>query len=243
MPKERLHKILAAAGVDSRRNCEQLILNSLVRVNGKLVNKLPAFADIETDVITVDGRKLRPENKVYYLLNKPKGVLCTNYDPGNRTKAIDLIDCRSRIFCVGRLDADTTGAIILTNDTSLSDKVTHPRHHLIKTYLVCVKGKISNEAIEKLKKGIWLSEGKTEPMHVKILKANNAESLLEIKISQGLNRQIRRVLARVGYKVTSLKRTKIGKIFLHNLGIGKYRKLTQAEIEYLKNKNSESRTP
>ncbi|OHB56738.1 MAG: hypothetical protein A2173_00705 [Planctomycetes bacterium RBG_13_44_8b] len=234
MPKERLQKILAAAGVDSRRNCEQLILDGLVRLNGQIVDTLPVFADIETDTITVDGRKLRPENKVYYLLNKPKGVLCTNYDPGGRTKAIDLVDCQNRIFCIGRLDADTTGAIILTNDTALSDKITHPRHQLAKTYVVCVRGKITKEAVEKLKKGLWLAEGKTEPMRVKILKAHNAESLLEIKISQGLNRQIRRVMAKVGYKVISLKRTKIGKILLYHLGVGQYRKLTKAEIDYLK---------
>ena len=234
MPKERLQKILAAAGVDSRRNCEQLILDGLVRVNRQIVDTLPAFADIETDVITVDGQKLRPEKKVYYLLNKPKGVLCTNHDPGGRTKAIDLVDCKSRIFCVGRLDTDTTGAIILTNDTAISDKVTHPRHQLAKTYVVCVKGKITKEAVEKLKKGIWLAEGKTGPMRLKILKAHNTESLLEIKLHQGLNSQIRRAMAKVGYNVTSLKRTEIGKIFLYHLDIGRYRELTEAEIDYLK---------
>ncbi len=234
MPKERLQKILAAAGVDSRRNCEQLILDGLVRVNRQIVDTLPAFADIETDVITVDGQKLRPEKKVYYLLNKPKGVLCTNHDPGGRRKAIDLVDCQSRIFCVGRLDADTTGAIILTNDTAISNKVTHPRHQLAKTYVVCVKGKITKEAVEKLKKGIWLAEGKTGPMRLKILKAHNAESLLEIKLHQGLNRQIRRAMAKIGYNVTSLKRTKIGKISLYHLGIGRYRELTKVEIDYLK---------
>ncbi len=234
MAKERLHKILAAAGIDSRRNCEQLILAGLVRVNGRTVDTLPAFADIETDIITVNGQKLRHPKKVYYLLNKPKGVLCTNYDPGGRRKAIDLIDCKQRIFCVGRLDAETSGAIILTSDTSLSDKLTHPRHQLSKTYIVAVKGKITPEAVEKLKKGIWLSEGKTRPAKIKILKAGHTESLLEIKIAQGLNRQIRRILAKVNYKVTSLKRTEIGKISLHHLGTGNYRELTRLEVEYLK---------
>ncbi len=233
MAKERLQKILAAAGIDSRRKCEQLILVGLVRVNGRIVDALPAFADVETDIITVDGQRLRPQKKVYYLLNKPKGVICTNYDPGGRRKAIDLIDCRQRIFCVGRLDADTAGAIILTNDTALCDKLTHPRHQLVKTYIVGVKGKITTEAVEKLKKGIWLSEGKTQPARVKILKAGHSESLLEIKITQSLNRQIRRILARVGYKVTALKRTEIGRISLHRLGVGCYRELTSPEVEYL----------
>lgn len=234
MAKERLQKILAAAGIDSRRKCEQLILGGFVSVNGKIVDTLPIFADIETDIIKVAGRRLRPEKKVYYLLNKPKGVLCTNYDPGGRRKAIDLIDCRQRIFCVGRLDADTTGAIILTNDTSLADKLTHPRHRLAKTYIVGVKGKMTPQAVEILKKGVWLSEGKTQPAKVKILKSGHTESLLEIKITQGLNRQIRRIMAKAGYKVFSLKRTQIGRISLDRLGIGCYRELTSPEVEHLK---------
>ena len=234
MATERLHKILAAAGVDSRRKCEQLILDGLVRVNGRIVDTLPAFADIETDIIMVDGQRLKPEKKVYYLLNKPKGIICTNYDPGGRRKAIDLINCRQRIFCVGRLDTDTTGAIILTNDTSLSDKLTHPRYHLVKTYVVGIQGKITSEVVEKLKKGIWLSEGKTFPAKVKILKAHHTQSLLEIKITQSLNRQIRRILAKVGYKVTALKRTQIGRISLHRLGVGCYRELTSSEVDYLR---------
>ena len=234
MAKERLQKILAAAGVDSRRNCEQLIISGCVKVNGRVVDTLPVFADRDTDLITVAGRKLRPERKVYFLLNKPKSVLCTNDDPGNRRKAIDLIDCRERIFCVGRLDTETSGAIILTNDTSLSDKLTHPRHHIAKTYVASVKGKITQEAVEKLKKGIWLSEGRIQPAKVKILKAHHTESLLEIKITQSLNREIRRMLAKVGYKVTSLKRTQIGKISLSRLVIGDYRELTSSEVEHLK---------
>ncbi len=234
MAKERLQKILAAARVDSRRNCEQLILSGSVSVNGRVVDTLPVFADAETDIIMVAGRRIRPEKKVYFLLNKPKGVLCTNYDPGNRRKAIDLIDCKQRIFCIGRLDTETSGAIILTNDTSLSNKLTHPGHQLVKTYVVGVKGKITPEAVERLKKGIWLSEGKVLPAKVKILKTNNAESLLEIKIIESLNREIRRILAKVGYKVTSLKRTQIGKISLTRLGTGNYRVLASSEVEYLK---------
>lgn len=234
MAKERLQKILAVAGVDSRRNCEQLILSGCVKVNGRVADTLPVFADIETDIITVAGRRIRPEKKVYFLLNKPKGVLCTNYDPGNRRKTIDLINCKERIFCVGRLDTETAGAIILTNDTSLSDKLTHPRHQIAKTYVVGVKGKITPEAVERLNKGIWLSEGKVRPAKVKILKANYVESLLEIKITESLNREIRRILAKVGHKVTSLKRTQIGEISLNRLEIGSYRMLTSSEVEYLK---------
>lgn len=233
MARERLHKILASWGVDSRRNCEQLILGGAVKVNGKIVDTLPAFADPEIDVITVSGRKIRPENKVYYLLNKPKGYLCTNNDPAGRKKAIDLVPPSGRVFCVGRLDADTTGAVIITNDTAISDKLTHPRHELSKTYIVTIKGKITSETIEQMKKGVWLSDGKAVPGRVKIIKAQTAESVLEIKISQSLNREIRRIMSKFGYKVTALKRMAIGKISIYKLGIGQFRTLTKAEVDYL----------
>lgn len=234
MTKQRLQKILASAGIDSRRNCEQLILDGLVRVNGKVVDQLPAFADTDTDTITVNGKKIRFEQNVYFLLNKPKNTLCTNSDPQGRKIAIDLINCKQRIFCVGRLDKDTTGAIILTNDSELTNKLTHPRYELPKTYHVRVKGKVEGEEIEKLKKGIWLSEGKTKRARLKVLKRNNVESLIEIVITEGKNRQVRRMFEKFGHKVKSLKRTQIGTITLKGLGIGNFRQLTKKEITYLK---------
>lgn len=231
--KQRLQKVLAAAGVDSRRNCEELILQGEVTVNGKIVDTLPAFAYPDADVIVVSGRKIRAEKKVYYLLNKPKGVICTNSDPYGRKKAIDLIDTSGRIYCVGRLDADTTGLIIVTNDSQLANRLTHPRYELSKTYEVTLREPIGGEAIEKLKKGIHLAEGKTGRASVKIVKRSKQGSLIEITIAQGLNRQIRRMLARVGYKVKSLRRTKIGNIGIKGLGVGKYKKLTKGQIAYL----------
>jgi len=234
MGEQRLQKVLAAAGVDSRRKCEELILSGLVRVNRKVVDKLPAFVDPEKDIITVDGRKIQAARKVYYLLNKPRGVICTSRDPQGRTKAIDIIPAGERIFCVGRLDADTSGIIILTNDSELANRLTHPRYGLAKTYVVRVKGQIAGEAVEKLKKGIWLAEGKTGRASVKILKRSYKESLIEITIRQGLNRQIRRMLARVGLPVKSLKRTRIGKLNSRGLGVGGFRTLTKAEVAYLK---------
>jgi 23S rRNA pseudouridine2605 synthase len=237
MAAERLQKILAAAGVDSRRNCEQLILEGVVKVNGRVVDTLPVFADVEKDIITVDGRKIRPAGKVYYLLNKPKGVICTNDDPQGRRKAVDLVDSNRRIFCAGRLDTETSGAIILTNDSVLTNRLTHPRYGIEKTYLAVINGRITAEAIEKFKKGVWLSDGKTSPAKLKILKASDKESLLEIKIRQSLNREIRRIMVRLGYKVTSLKRTHIGRISLERLSIGEYRPLTTSEINYLKGEN------
>lgn len=233
MSKQRLQKILAGAGVGSRRTCEQLILEGVVRVNRRVVDELPVFADANKDLITVDGKKIRIAEKVYFLLNKPKGVICTNSDPQGRKKAIDIVKSNKRIFCVGRLDIDTTGLIILTNDSELANILTHPKYRVNKTYLATVKGAVDTEKFEKLKKGIWLAEGKTQRAKAKIIKRGFKESLIEISIHQGLNRQIRRMLVRVGLPVKSLKRTKIGKITARGLGIGKYRALTKAEVEYL----------
>ncbi|NIA16786.1 MAG: pseudouridine synthase [Planctomycetes bacterium] len=234
MVKQRLQKIMASAGIDSRRNCEEIILSGVVKVNRKTIDTLPAFADTDTDEITVDGRKLRYAQKVYYLLNKPKGVICTNHDPQGRRKAIDFIKTSERIFCVGRLDADTTGAIILTNDTELANKLTHPKFGTEKTYLVGIKGKITASAVEKLKKGIRLAERKTSPAKVKVLNSGYTRSSVQITISEGLNRQIRRMVIKTGYKVISLKRTQIGRLTVRGIGPGSSRKLTKSEIAYLK---------
>jgi len=234
MAEQRLQKVLAAAGVDSRRKCEELILSGEVRVNRKVVDTLPAFVDPEKDVITVYGKKIRAAQKVYFLLNKPKGVICTNSDPRGRKKAIDLIHSSERIFCVGRLDADTTGLIILTNDSELTNKLTHPRYEIAKTYVVRINSEISGEQVVKLKKGVWLAEGKTGRASVKILQRRHNESSIEITIKQGLNRQVRRMLANVGLPVKSLTRTQFGKLTVRGLGIGKFRTLTMTEVAHLK---------
>ena len=234
MAKIRLQKILASAGVDSRRKCEQLILDGFVRVNRKLVDTLPAFADPAEDLITVHGKRISHPEKVYFLLNKPKGVICTNSDPQRRKRAIDFIDCEERIFCVGRLDTDTTGAIILTNDSQLANRLTHPRYELPKTYQVTVKGRVTGPQIDKLKKGIWLSEGKTNPAAVKVVKRTNSITVLEVSICQGLNRQIRRVMAKLDHPVKSLHRVKIGNISVKGLKRGAYKKLSKGHISYLK---------
>ena len=234
MTEQRLQKVLAAAGVDSRRNCEELILSGVVRVNRKVVDTLPAFVDPDKDVITVHGRRIQAARKVYFLLNKPKGVICTNRDPQGRKKAIDLVHAHERIFCVGRLDADTTGIIILTNDSELCNRLSHPRYELPKTYVVGIKGQIAGEQVEKIKKGIWLAEGKTGRASVKILKRGHKGSSIEVTIRQGLNRQVRRTLVKVGLRVKSLTRTRIGKLTARGLGVGKSRPLTKSEIAYLK---------
>ena len=234
MVQQRLQKVLAAAGVNSRRKCEELILEGAVRVNRKVVDTLPVFVDPEKDVIVVNGRKIRAVRKVYFLLNKPKGVICTNSDPQGRVRAIDLVPVRERIFCIGRLEVDTAGLIILTNDTELANKLTHPRYGLAKTYVAEVKGQINERAAEKLKRGVWPAGGKGSRASIKILRRGIKDSLLEITVWQGANLQIRRILARVGLDVRSLQRTRIGKIDAKGLGVGKFRALTDDEVGYLK---------
>jgi pseudouridine synthase len=234
MAIERLQKILSAAGIASRRKCEELILEGRVTVNGKVVETLPAFADSDKDVIIAAGRRIGVQPKVYFLLNKPKGVICTNFDPQGRVKAIDLIKTRHRIFCVGRLDIDTTGLLILTNDNDLANRLTHPRYGLPKTYIAEVKGKIESRQIEKLTAGIWSAEGKTSRAKAHTLKRGPERSLVEVTIAERLNREVRRMLARVGLPVKSLKRTRIGRISDYGLGVGKFRLLTHSEVAYLK---------
>ncbi len=133
--KERLQKVMASAGVASRRQCEELILEGAVQVNGRVMDELPAFVDPDVDVITVNGKRLREPQRVYFLLNKPKGVICTSSDPQGRPSAVDLVPARERVFCVGRLDADTTGLIVLTNDPELTNLLTHPKYKVPKTYV------------------------------------------------------------------------------------------------------------
>ncbi|MFA5553134.1 MAG: pseudouridine synthase, partial [Phycisphaerae bacterium] len=191
MAKQRLQRILAAAGVASRRKCEQMILDGEIEVNGKVVKTLPVFADPHQDKITVNGQKIRQAKPVYYMLNKPKGVLCTNFDPDGRRLAIDMVDSSQRVHCVGRLDMDSSGLLILTNDNDLTNRLTHPKYEISKTYSVEVKGRISSEMQEKLQKGVWLAEGKTKAASVKVLHRGRDVTRLEITIKQGLNRQIR----------------------------------------------------
>jgi pseudouridine synthase len=233
MAKERLQKVLAAAGIDSRRRCEDLILEGAVKVNKKVVDTLPAFVDPDVDVITVHGRSLRPAQKIYYLLHKPKGVICTNSDPQGRRKAIDLVPDRQRVFCVGRLEIDSSGLVLITNDTELSNRLTHPRYGVVKRYIVVVEGRIEDDHIEKLKKGVWLSEGKAVTSAIKVLHRGDKESMLEMTLKQTLNRQIRRMLARVGLEVKTIKRTRIGRLDIRGLGPGQWRILTGKEIEQL----------
>ncbi len=238
MAKTRIQKVLAEAGVASRRASEQMILDGRVDVNGKLVTELPCFVTPE-DRIRVDGQRLKrtaSSKKVYYLLNKPRGVVCTQSDPQGRRRAADLIDAGGeRVYCVGRLDVDSTGLIILTNDGEFTQHMTHPSHGVEKTYVVEIAGALTAENIEKLKSGLYVAGRRTRGAKIKVLRRAPTRSLLEIRISEGRNRQVRRMLASLGCKVRKLKRVAIAGITDRGIKIGRYRMLKAGEVRKLRN--------
>jgi len=234
---------MAEAGIGSRRHCEDIIREGLVKVNGTVVLKLPVLVDPKQDRIVVDGRRLKFEQKVYYLLNKPKKVVCTNSDPQGRTRAIDLLKgVKERVYPVGRLDADSKGLVIMTNDGELANHLTHPKYGVAKTYIAEVAGAVSGEDIEKLQKGMYLPQGKASVSRVKILRRGPKQSLLEITLQEGRNRQIKVMLRRLGHSVKQLTRVKIGRLILKGLGVGKYRALTTVEVKALQRLSKQAGT-
>jgi len=237
MARMRIHKALANAGVASRRAVEEMILDGRISVNGKLVVELPCFVDLDADEVRVDGQRVRGHMRqnVYYLLNKPCGVVCTQSDPQGRPRAIDLIpEIRERVYCVGRLDVDSTGLILLTNDGELTEQLTHPRYGVLKVYVVEVDGRPTADAIARLKAGMHLEGKRTQKASVKMLRHSAQRSFLAIGISEGRNREIRRVLARLGHRVRRLKRTAIGPVTDRGLKIGNWRRLHPAEVKALR---------
>jgi len=235
MVPERLQKLLARAGVASRRACEELIADGRVTVDGGVVTTLGVKADLETQDVRLDGRRLRRERLEYWILNKPKGVVCTNYDPAGRRRPIDLMHkTTTRLFPVGRLDADSKGLLLMTNDGELANRLTHPRYGVPKTYLATVGGRVTGNDIGRMMRGVRLAEGRARTADVHMLKRGRGRSTLRITLREGRNRQIRRMLARLGHPVRELVRTQIGRIGVRGLRVGEARRLTDAEIEYLK---------
>lgn len=237
MSEIRIQKVLAEAGLASRRAAEEMILDGRVTVNGSLVTELPCFVDPERDDVRLDDRPIprRSTRKAYFLLNKPRGVVCTQRDPQHRPRAVDLIPVTGdRIYCIGRLDIESTGLIILTNDGELTQYLTHPSHGAQKTYVAEVDGRMTGEKMDKLKAGIYLDGRRTQGVKIKVLRRSDKRSLLEIRISEGRNRQIRRILARVGNKVRRLKRVAIGDLTDKGLKIGHFRILRPYEIAKLR---------
>jgi len=232
---ERLQKILARAGLGSRRACEEMIVDGRVSVNGRIADVLPVLVDADRDDIRVDGRPIKTEPKAYYLLNKPRGVVCTNRDPSGRRRAVDLLgSVGARLFCIGRLDADSEGLLLLTNDGALTQQLTHPRYEVPKTYRAQVRGRIGNDDLEQIRKGVWMAEGKTRTATVKLTYRGPQRSVLEITLREGRNRQVRRVLARLGYPVRRLRRIAIGELTAKGLAAGKHRRLRPSEVRYLR---------
>ncbi|MHB1421532.1 MAG: pseudouridine synthase [Bacillota bacterium] len=236
MSQERLQKMMAQAGVASRRTCEELIMHGLVKVNGEVVLALGTKVDPERDTIEVRGRLLhKTDELVYLMLNKPREYVTTLNDPQRRKKVTDLLQgVKLRVYPVGRLDYQTEGLLLLTNDGDLTLTLTHPRHHVDKTYQALVKGIIRPGAMKAMREGIELEDGKTLPAKVRLLWVRNTQSLLEIIIREGRKRQVRRMCAAAGYPVLELKRTAIAFLQLGDLQPGQYRHLTPDEIKRLK---------
>jgi 23S rRNA pseudouridine2605 synthase len=239
---ERIQKVLAASGVASRRDCEQMVSDGRVRVNGVTLDGLPAWVDPAQDRIEVDGRLLRrAERHVYIMLFKPKGVVCTNEDPEGRRRAVDLIDhpLKARIFPVGRLDMDSSGLLLLTNDGELANRLTHPRFEVHKTYEVTVSGRLDDAAVKRLAEGVFLPERdepgtRTGRSRLTLLGRDGTRTALLMELREGRNRQIRRMMLRLGHPVRRLRRVAMGPLRLKGLGVGAWRELTSAELRELR---------
>ena len=243
MPEERLQKIIAAAGITSRRKAEELITSGLVSVNGQTITELGAKADAQRDHIRVDGKLLRaPERHVYFMVNKPRGYVTSVTDPEGRPTIIDLVrGISARVYPVGRLDYASEGLVLLTNDGDLAQQLMHASSHVPKTYLVKVAGKPAADALSKLRSGVTIAlEGKhgrkrhvkTAPARIQLVR-DAPNPWYEVTLIEGRNRQIRRMFEQVGHHVEKIKRVRYGSLEL-NVELGKWRALTAAEVQRLK---------
>ncbi len=238
---QRINKILASAGLGSRREVEELILQGRVEIDHEVVTDLASKADPSKAAIKVDGQTLKRFRPVYFVVNKPKGVLSTNKDPSGRMRVVDLIPGNDRVFCVGRLDKSSEGLMLVTNDGELAQRLAHPRFRVTKTYFVVVAGQMTREELAKLHKGVYLAEGFAKIDGARIRKQRKHSTEIEIQLSEGKNREIRRILARAGHKVVILRRVAIGPLKLATLPVGASRQLTAAEIRALYDDTSPSR--
>jgi 23S rRNA pseudouridine2605 synthase len=244
----RLQRVMVDGGIASRRKCEELIAEGEVRVNGTVVDFLPAWVDISQDKITVKDRKLKfNAEPVYIMYYKPRGIVCTASDPEGRRCVGDIVQHHSgnRIFPIGRLDMESQGLLLLTNDRQLTNQLTHPKHEVSKVYEVSVKGTVEQETLEKLRKGIFISDVHTrhdeqqkarraKVESIELIRTDRGKSLLKIELSEGRNRQIRRILAIVGHPVKRLRRIQIGPLELKGLRTGQWRDLLPQEIAAIK---------
>jgi 23S rRNA pseudouridine2605 synthase len=236
--KMRLQKALAEAGFASRRASEELITAGRVTVDGVLA-ELGASADPDTQVIAVDGRPIAAEVKEYWLLNKPAGVLSAVTDPRGRRTVTDLVPTRARVFPVGRLDLDSTGLVLLTNDGDLAGRLLHPRFHVEKEYIVVVRGVVREEALEGLRRGVMLEDGVTAPAQVDLLEigrppGGGPQTTLKVVLQEGRKRQLRRMMEAVGHRVVTLHRARFDTLTDMGLLPGQARKLSAAELDRLR---------
>ncbi|WP_050607512.1 pseudouridine synthase [Clostridium niameyense] len=233
--EERLQKYMASCGVGSRRKCEEIILQGRVSVNSKRITQLGTKVIPEEDKVYLDGKLITPEeNKVYILLNKPKGYISTVQDEKGRKTILDLVHVKERIYPIGRLDKDSSGIIILTNDGEIYNKIIHPSKEKVKTYRVLVDGILDENHIKRFKEGIDIGGYITAPAILDIVKIYKNSTEVLIKIYEGKNRQIRRMCESIGHRVLQLDRIAIGDIKKGDLKQGTWRNLTSQEIEYLK---------
>ncbi|HNU72512.1 MAG TPA: pseudouridine synthase [Thermodesulfobacteriota bacterium] len=244
MSVERLHKIIAEAGVTSRRKAELLIREGRVKVNGRVVSEVGTSVDPEQCSVTVDGRQLRlPRNKTTILLYKPTGYITSVVDPLGRPTVLDLVKgVEARLFPVGRLDYDAEGLLLLTNDGEFANVLLHPRYQVARTYLVKVKGQPSAESIQRLRSGIPLPDGKTMPARVSFVEATRNNSWIRITVSEGRNRLIKRMFEAVGHRVLKLKRIQFGPFTVGSLKPGEYRILAPDEVKKRMAKKDRSRS-
>ncbi len=235
----RLQKYIAMCGVASRRSAEEIIASGRVSVNGKKIAEQGVKVEIGADHVMIDGRLIKPSNKNYYImLNKPQGYVSTVKDQFDRPTVIDLLgrEISERLFPVGRLDYDTEGLLLLTNDGDFTYKVTHPKHKIDKTYIAVLKGGISIKGLAQLREGVKIDDDFiTSPARVEMIDAINGHTTIKITIHEGKNRQVRKMFEAVGSKVVELQRISIGTVELGNLPLGRWRHLTAHEINYLKN--------
>ncbi len=232
---ERLQKYIAACGVTSRRKAEELILNGHVKVNDITVNELGIKIDPNKDIVAVDNNIISLKSDFIYIkLNKPTNYITTVKDQFNRKTVLDLINIKERIYPIGRLDYNTSGLLLLTNDGDLANKLMHPKYHIYKTYIATVKGQLKEEALLKLRNGVNIENYKTSPAKVDLIEYVNNKSIVKISIYEGKNRQVRKMMDAVGHPVLSLKRISFGEINLGNLKIGEWSYLSNNEIDFLK---------
>ncbi|MCB9833939.1 MAG: rRNA pseudouridine synthase [Planctomycetes bacterium] len=233
MAKQRLHKFLASSGIGSRRRCEELIAEGRVSVDGVEVHEMGIVVDPDTQEIRFDDELVRPERPVHFVVNKPVGYLCTSADDWGRRTVISLVKDRHRrrLFTVGRLDEDSEGIIFVTNDGEFANRVAHPRYGLEKTYELKLHGYLEDEQLDRVRQGVWLSTGKSQPMFVRLLKRSQQFSLVRVRIHEGKNRQLRRVFAKIGHAVARLQRVRIGPIELKGLKKGEARRLGKTEVD------------